>query len=560
MKSLNKSLLAAAVIGAIALPGLSSASTIQYTGNPQITLARDLLVTNGNNITLPTSGGTNLTVKANAVAGDPENTAVAAILPIHNIRVRITLVGAEFGPSVGTADAYAVKFMKGAQLTAGAIAPADLLSASFSGGAGGREELTFVFTKATGVPDLDAPASTFLNFPTDLPDNLQIAHAEAALGQANGQVTASITVENADLNTQILTGTVVLARSQWGLEVNQEQAPFYGQPAAEQAKEIDVASTDNRYSRFSPTGLIGGSNPASGETNYYNAGGFSLDITDAAHAGSNALSYVQGSTAPAKYAMNTGTAGAGFVVTVNGSDFSPWAPDGGRPNIWLSNSQTCATAGAITMAVNPANNTAVATIPANHAWVLSLGSPTATGTIYVCFGANSTTALVPQSNLSGSVAVNYNQPGQRRDDAPLMPFNLVPLRMNGTVFTFQNVNPASNNRAVSFLRLSSHNAADCPVTIQAKDDDGRMSGIVTTTIRAHESETFNSNALESGNDPRISGSFRDGTGRWFVRITAECTNLTASALNRNNEVGTVTDLTPQEGFGTQWSDSGVPVP
>jgi len=445
---------------------------------------------------------------------------------------------------------------KGAQLTAGPIAAADITSATFNGGAG-RKELSFTFRNAIGVPNLAAPA-TFLNFPANIADNLQISHAEAALGQTNGVVTASITIENADNGTQILTGSVVLARSQWGLEVNQAGAPFYGQPGAEQNKMIDVASSPNKYTRFSPDGIIGNSNPASALTNYYNAGGFSLDVTDFVNGSGN---YVQGATAPAPYAMNTGTAGAGFTVTVNGTDFSPWAPGGGNPNIWVTTSPTCSTAApAVTAVVNTGNNTAVATIPANNAMVLPLGTPNPTAVIYVCFGANSTTPLVPQPNLSGVVDVNYNLPNQRRNDVPSMPFNLVPLRMNGTIVTFQNVNPASNTTARSFLRLSNHNAIDCPVTIQAKDDDGRMSGIVTTDIKAHQSETFNSNALENGDISRFTGSFRDGTGRWFVRIIAECNNFTASALNRNESNGTVTDLSPERPFGTQWSDSGVPVP
>jgi len=325
-----------------------------------------------------------------------------------------------------------------------------------------------------GIPNLPAP-SDFLKFPPALADNLQITQAETVLGQTNGTVTASITIEDDANGNQILTGTVVLARSQWGLEVNQGGAPFYGQPVADQNKMIDVASSTNKYTRFSPDGLIGSSNPASAATNYYNAGGFSLDVTDFSDGSGN---YVQGSTAPAKYAMNTGTSGAGFTVTVSGDDFSPWAPGIGTPNIWLTSNPACSTAApAVTALVNTANNTAVTTIPANSPLVISLGTPAATGTIFVCFGANSTTPLVPQMNLSGSVAVNYNQPGQRRDDVPPIPFSLVPLRMNGTVFHFQNVNPASNRNAVSFLRLSNHNATACPVSIQAKDDDGRMSGI-----------------------------------------------------------------------------------
>jgi len=115
MKTLNKSLLAAAVIGAMALPGLSSAATVQYAGAPQIMVARDMVAIPGSNITLPTSAPTNLTIRANSAVGDPENTAVAGISAGDSIRVKITLVGAEFGTSLGSGMAYGAKFVPGAR-------------------------------------------------------------------------------------------------------------------------------------------------------------------------------------------------------------------------------------------------------------------------------------------------------------------------------------------------------------------------------------------------------------------------------------------------------------
>ena len=44
----------------------------------------------------------------------------------------------------------------------------------------------------------------------------------------------------------------------------------------------------------------------------------------------------------------------------------------------------------------------------------------------------------------------------------------------------------------------------------------------------------------------------NGTGKWYLRITAECSNFKASALNRNAQSGTVTDLTPEKGAGIEW--------
>ena len=44
----------------------------------------------------------------------------------------------------------------------------------------------------------------------------------------------------------------------------------------------------------------------------------------------------------------------------------------------------------------------------------------------------------------------------------------------------------------------------------------------------------------------VTGGFGDGTGKWYVRVTAECADLQASALNRHQD-GVVTDLTPEKG-------------
>src|SRR5690606_17488713 len=106
------------------------------------------------------------------------------------------------------------------------------------------------------------------------------------------------------------------------------------------------------------------------------------------------------------------------------------------------------------------------------------------------------------------------------------------------------------------LRLTNNNSQICPVTIDAKDDAGLLSDEVNLVLQPHASAQLNTTFLDSGSYPAglvantgATGALGDGSGKWFVRVTAECSNFWGSALNRNNETGTVTNLTHDEGVG-----------
>src|SRR5690606_32937583 len=116
---------------------------------------------------------------------------------------------------------------------------------------------------------------------------------------------------------------------------------------------------------------------------------------------------------------------------------------------------------------------------------------------------------------------------------------------------------AANPEAQSFLRLTNNNNDVCPVTIDAKDDAGKHSGEVKLTLAAHTSKQINSDVLEgAAASAGVTGSFGDGAGKWYVRVTAECSNFKASALNRHAD-GVVTDLTPEKGIGNEWLTPSV---
>ena len=110
---------------------------------------------------------------------------------------------------------------------------------------------------------------------------------------------------------------------------------------------------------------------------------------------------------------------------------------------------------------------------------------------------------------------------------------------------FQNVNPGSNPRAQSFLRFTNNSATNCPVTLRGRDDEAVYGdSTVNFVLGTGQSQTFNSEDLENGSS-KGTGAFGDGAGRWYVTATAECGSFVGSALNRNLEDGTVTNLTPQ---------------
>jgi len=564
MKSLNKSLLAAAVVGAIALPSLVSAATFNYTNGTQITLARDLIATNGNIMVLPTS----LTLE-----GDRDSVQEATniegtdgILTNNQIRVRVALVGGAQFSSTPTAEALAAQFVRGNQAGGGGpigdIATGDLVSAGFTNN---NTELTFVFEAASpGILGTNALPEIFLTLPA-----LRVTNLVSQLGAANGSVVASVDVYNVTRNRTILSATNTIVRSIWGevinsLNLSDAPAAYDDGVLTPGDKALDVASQPNRKTRYAPNGRVGDSNPNRAAAQYFNAGAFEMDIAKANPIGVSTPAYINHANAPTQYNLISSPP-AQIVVRVQGDNLSPWAtiPAG----IWITNSATCGRATAdnsVSLNVNTTTNVAsTAPIPATHPLFVNLTNtvPAATLPIHVCLGSDSTTELLPQPNLRGSVEVTYQLPDLRQNP-PVLPFRLAPLLQNGAVVYFQNVNPAGNTTAESFLRVTNHNTFDCPIYIDAKDDLGRHSGEVRLTLEPHASEQLNINVLESGNDPRFAanGGFGDGAGKWYVRVSADCSNFTASALNRNSTTGVVTDLTPEKGDGIQWSTPTIPVP
>ena len=528
MTKFNKSLLTAAVVGALAIPSIASAADLSYPAGKQITFAKDLIVNNG------TTVYTANTLRLTAEGADA--TRLATILAAgDDITVKVTLTnGAKFDT---TADASTLVggFREGAQ-TAGAPTllnvAGKLVGTPYYSTSG--QELNFTYN-AAGAGAMGAAGDFFLEL-----NSLQITNLEQGLSIGN-TVGAEITVQN-QLGQQILASKAEIAKSMWGVSVTSVA------PAPNPNHTIDVAGGGtgagafNRKTRFSPTGAVGGAAVAAPNHVLFNAGGAIVDISKAAPTGGGAATYINNYSAIAANPQYNVVATANINVTVTGADLTAFAN-----NIWLDSNIACTKAAGQFVNGTVAAGVATFSSVASHAiWAPVTAAAPGPATAYVCLQANGTKEMVPQ-DLKGEVAIKYNLTTQRVDP-PAAPFTLSPLRLNGSTIIFQNVNPAGNATAQSFLRLTNNNADVCPVTIDAKDDAGKHSGEVKLTLGAHESKQLNSEALEAG--------FGDGTGKWYVRVTAECSNFKASALNRHQD-GVVTDLTPEKGVGNEWLTPSV---
>jgi len=405
MKSLNKSLLAAAVVGVIALPSLVSAANLQYIGSKQITYAKDLVVTN--NTTIESQNEFRLAAQA------VDQTRINSVNAGDRLTVKVTLTnGARFDSQTPAKDLVAL-FIEGPQTrheaTDASGAPLPTAAVTIASGttptyAGAGQELNFVYV-ATEDARL-APAhngTTFTN-----PYWLELASSQITnLVQGlfdNSSIDAEITIQNAS-GQQVLAARQTIVRSKWGLEVRELAFPNL-------AKRIDVGA-DPRKNIFAPTGAVGGSTAAFGPGRFYfNAGGFDLDIASAPETNTATESYVNNYNALQANPQYNVVGTAQITVTVTGINLTAFT---GRA--WLDNSVNCDTVASQTamranLAISAATpERASVTVSANHPLFRNVTDPSPSASrAYVCLasGQGSTALpyreLLPQA-LSGGVCV-----------------------------------------------------------------------------------------------------------------------------------------------------------
>jgi hypothetical protein len=536
MTKFNKSLLAAAVVGALALPSMATAADLAYPAGKQITFAKDLIVNNGTTIYTPSQ----LTL-----AGTIDDTArLATVAAGTDVTFKVTLTdGAKFD---STADAMTLVtgFVIGNQLGGGGtVVGTPYYSAS-------GQELNFTM-------NVTGPGAYIAGGNAIQLNSMQITNLIQGL-YTGSKIGVEITAQNS-VGQQILASKADLAYSKWGLTATADLTGTDSAPGA--TKKIDVGSTNADGSPdprtwFSPSGTVGGSgiNGNTANSGWFNIGAVVIDIAKANPTQQATPTYINNYSAVAVNPQYNVVSTADFSLALTADGFAAY--DG---LIEFYSDATCTTSvGGVT---SQSGDTVTLTIPASDLTGVTDASPAPTK-LYVCAIANGVDELVKVESVSAKLAVDYNLSTQRVNPT-LDPFSFGAIGYNGTDLVFQNVNPAGNPTAQSFLRLTNNNGSACRVEIEGKDDMGRYNKNTTVmNIAKYSSMTVNSDDLENGNaDKGITGGFSDGSGKWYVRVNAQCNNFKASALNRNAQTGTVTDLTAEKTIGGEWAvDKAVRVP
>ena len=140
---------------------------------------------------------------------------------------------------------------------------------------------------------------------------------------------------------------------------------------------------------------------------------------------------------------------------------------------------------------------------------------------------------------------------------------LDPMKLNGPVVHVYTFNPAGNTTQSSFLRISDTGPASGMVTITGIDDAGHPgAGPVSFALAAGQSVQLPSSCLVSGTScpagVAVTGALGTGTGKWRLTVSGTFPNMVVTSLNRNNNSGTLTNLTNYDVAGKQnlWSYGG----
>lgn len=538
MMKFNKSLLAAAVVGALALPGLASAASLAYPAGKQITFAKDLIVNNGTTIYTPAD----LTF-----AGTLDDSArLATVAAGTDVTFKVTLTdGAKFD-STADAPTLVAGFVIGNQLGGGGT----VVGTPYYSATG--QELNFTIN-VTGPGAYVAGGNALVL------NSMQVTNLVQGLFTGS-KIGVEITAQNAS-GQQILASKADLAYSKWGLTAAADLTGTDSAPAA--TKKIDVGSTNadgtpDPRTWFSPTGAVAGSgiNGSVAGSAWFNIGAVVIDIAKANPTLSAVPTYINNYSAVLANPQYNVVSTAKFALALTADGFAAY-----NNAIGFYTDAACSVS--VGGTTTQSGDTVTLSIPAS-----SLPSPGVTDAspsptkLYVCAIANGVRELVKVDSVSAKLDVDY-QLSTQRVNPTLDPFSFGAIGYNGTDLVFQNVNPAGNPTAQSFLRLTNNNASACKVEIEGKDDQGRYNkNTVVMNLAKHSSMTVNSEDLENGSAAKgITGGFSDGSGKWYVRVNAQCNNFKASALNRNAQTGTVTDLTAEKTIGGEWSvDKTVRVP
>ncbi|MBW8075929.1 MULTISPECIES: hypothetical protein [Metallibacterium] len=375
-------------------------------------------------------------------------------------------------------------------------------------------------------------------------DIVDITGANAELGPTTGNILSGLAALQSSGQTvsaslqffdPVSTNNILTAIPQQllvsGNPVSVTCAPQNGGSYTNHKEQIDVGANPSQ-SLFSQYGNINSpSNPAS-DIPFFNAGQIQIGVN-------NTL---------ANFGYFTFQPTDQLTTTVSGN-FSAFLQAGATVFLTTSsNSYSCGGTTIATGTLTAGGTIATFTYPASALGGAGPGG----GYANLCF-------QVPNGNLVPIAPTTVTQSTTFTRNGITVPgtsCQLDPMKLNGPVVHVYTFNPAGNTTQSSFLRVSDTGPAGGMVTITGIDDAGHPgAGPVTLALAAGQSVQLPSSCLQSGAScpagVTVTGALGTGTGKWRLTVSGTFPNMVVTSLNRNNNSGTVTNLTNYDVQGKQ---------
>ena len=500
MSNFRKTAIAGAVLAGLALSGAASAYTVTSNGTSPATFTTEGIAY----FDVPTSASTNVGIWRAPVATFQASDNIIGRTTGFALRVTLSN-GAMLGPAPTISG------------TLGGLAIGNASGWSASSSVSGNI-LIVTFTPSSGAPAIQVNDNIALGASGAASTELSPTAGELQFNTVQALATSGQQVQGTFQFYDPVTTNPILGSQ----TVNILQS---GNPVATSATasntsaKIDVGATPSQ-AFLSPCGAIGGSsNPsctdtgASSTKTMFDSGTIGVAVSSPA-------------TGP-DFSYFAFQATDSYTTTLTGN-FSAFAQTGST--IALYPSSNC-TGTAVATAATPTGNTATMTYTATGPFTDSLCLTEPSGN----------TMPIAATSLSASTSFTRSSTTVAGTSQPL-----APLAYNAPVVHVYTFNPAGNSTQQSFLRISNTGTSGGLVTIQGVDDAGvAASGQVTFTLGAGQSMQLNSTDLQNGNAAKgLTGALGAPTsGKWRLTVFSYFPNLVVTSLNRNNNSGTLTNLT-----------------
>jgi|GEM_PF-2007639 len=512
MTNLRKSALAVAVVAGLALSGMASAYTVTNTGSgatatftPEGIAYFDVSGSASQAVGIYTPTTTTFTASDNIVG---RTTGFA---------LRVTLSGAAQFAGMPTVSGSLGGVAIGTSTTGWAASVStsgNIAIITFTPGSGATA-IEVGDTIVLGAPGLNTDELT----PTTA-GVLQFSNIQALA--ASGQSVQGTYQFYDPVTTQPILGSQTVTFLQSGNPIATS-----AQASATNAK-IDLGATPSQ-AFLSPCGAIGGSNDP---TCFDNSGSSTTTTFDA---GSISAAVTPSTTGP-NFAYFSFASTDKFTTTLTGN-FSAFAQTGSVIGLYPgSNGKACGGT-AVATAATPTGNTATLTFSGTAAAISE-------GPYELCLTEpNTNTMPIAATSLNVSTSFTRSSTTVAGTSQPL-----APLAYNAPVAQVYTFNPAGNSTQQSFLRITDAGPLAGKVNISGIDDAGNPgASVVSLMMNAGQSVQLSSSCLQSGTScpagVAVTGALGTGTGKWRLTVFSYFPGLVVTSLNRNNNTGTVTNLT-----------------